>query len=102
MKGLRTPETNKFMHFFKIVQDEAAKQGAVFFLDNGEGHTFEDDQIECEDLCGWLIPFDKADDFSKEFENGDSDLDEWSDYIAFAEWEANHELRTITIKIRQY
>ena len=36
MLGLRTQENNKFINFFKLVQDEASKANKVFFLDFGE------------------------------------------------------------------
>ena len=101
MKGLRTQENDKFIRFFEMVQEQSAKQGCVFFLDCGEGCTFENDQIECENLSGWLIPTDKVDDFSKEFEKIDSDLDEWSEYIAFVKWDIESQNKNINITIKQ-
>jgi hypothetical protein len=64
MKGLRTQENNKFLKFFKLVQEEASKFDSVFFLDCGQGNVFSNNQIECEGLFGWLIPKEKV----KEFE----------------------------------
>ena len=86
MRGLRTQETNKFKKFFSIVQDAAVKKDCVFFLDSGDGRDFETDSLEGEDLMGWLIPKDKADDFEKEWETGDVS-DDWSDFFTWAIWE---------------
>ena len=55
MVGLRTQENMKFLAFFKLVQEAASELNSVFFLDSGEGNLFKDDNIECEDLSGWLI-----------------------------------------------
>ena len=40
MRGLKTQEGKKFERFFNMVQEEAAKQDAVFFLGCGEGRDF--------------------------------------------------------------
>lgn len=45
----------RFLRFFSIVQEVAAARGGVFFLDCGEGHDLITDEIDCEDLSGWLI-----------------------------------------------
>lgn len=67
MKGLRKQENQKFNNFFDLVQQEAAKKDKVFFCDCGQGNVVENDFIECEDMCGWLIPQEKADEFEKLF-----------------------------------
>lgn len=85
MVGLRTQEGKKFELFFELVQREANKQGAVFFLDHGGGNEFENDTIEGEDLCGWLIPLREASYFLEKFMSH-SDLNEWSQYICWAFW----------------
>lgn len=87
MKGLRLQENQRFNNFFALVQDEAAKKGKVFFCDCGLGRLFENDNIECEDLCGWLIPKEKADNFEKLFlENSDEQhkFDDFYCYIDFS------------------
>lgn len=56
MQGLRKQENEKFIKFFEMVQEEAHKKNCVFFLDCGLGTLHETEEIECEDLCGWLIP----------------------------------------------
>ena len=69
MKGLRTQENDKFIKFFEIVQEEAAKLDSVFFLDCGQGNLFENSQMECEGLCGWLIPKENVKEFESLFVN---------------------------------
>ena len=86
MQGLRTQETDKFEKFFSIVQDAARKQNRVFFLDSGDGHDFETDTLEGEDLMGWLIPKDFVSEFKKEWETGNVS-DSWSDFFVWAIWE---------------
>lgn len=86
MRGLRTQEGEKFERFFALVEKEAEKIDAVFFLDSGEGHDFENDEMEGENLSGWLIPNDKV----KKFETAYIDrtnLSEWIDYYAWASCE---------------
>ena len=53
-KGGITVEDDKFLAF---VEDVAKKEGKVFILDSGEGNEFfdEDNQLDVEDLSGWLI-----------------------------------------------
>lgn len=86
MQGLRTHETSKFIEFFKLVQAEADCQGFVFFLDAGDGHDVETDTLEGEDLQGWLIPKNKANEFQKQYERGITD-EKWDNFYAFAVWE---------------
>ena len=90
MRGLRKREGRKFEKFFSLVQQEAEKQNAVFFLENGEGNEFETDDIEGEDLCGWLIPKQSAEKFEEVWYN-DENLEEWSEFICFAFWKGDKE-----------
>lgn len=85
MQGLRTQENEKFNKFWNIVQKEAKSQGKKFFCDCGEGREFFLEDIEGEDLRGWLIPMDKADEFQPEWEN-DNVSDKWIDNIFWTEW----------------
>lgn len=55
MQVFRGKESDKFISFLNLVQAEAAKHDAVFFVENGEGEIFENDEMECEDLFGWFI-----------------------------------------------
>lgn len=86
MRGLRKQENEKFESFFKLVQDEAAKRSSVFFLDCGQGDIFENELLECEDMCGWLISEYMADEFMPLFMS-DSDkqhnFDDFYVYIGF-------------------
>lgn len=86
VRGLRKPESEKFTKFFAIVQSAAREKNCVFFLDAGDGRDFETDELEGEDLMGWLIPKDKASEFEKVWEAGDVS-DDWSDFFVWAMWE---------------
>ena len=88
MRGLKTQEGSKFERFFQLVQDEAAKSNAVFFLLSGEGRDIILPNLEGEDLSGWLIPADMADEFEEEWKDPDSSehLDKWDHYFMWAEW----------------
>ncbi len=97
MRGLRTQEGNEFEKFFQLVQAEAEKRQAVFFLECGEGNDFSTDGIEGEDLRGWLIPEGQADKFEREWSKGDPG-DEWEDNIAWALWNGKLDAPEITIK----
>ncbi len=66
MTGIREIDSTmdeRFLRFFSIVQNSAKDQGRVFFLDCGEGHDLITDEIDCEDLSGWLIKEDDVDEF---------------------------------------
>ena len=86
MLGLRGQESSKFNKFFSIVQTAAQKTGCVFFAEAGDGHLFENDDIECEDLMGWLIPEDKISEFEPEWRKNDVS-DAWTDFFVWATWE---------------
>ena len=86
MVGLRTQENDKFLRFWKIVQDKAESMGKCFFLDCGEGHIFENDIIECENLTGWLIENDRKNEFDAVFSSNGYIGDEWADDLVAVEW----------------
>lgn len=88
MQGLRTQENDKFLKFWKLVRTTAQEQNKEFFADCGEGREFFLEDMEGEDIRGWLIPSYKAKEFEKQWMN-DETLDEWIDYICWAEWEEN-------------
>ena len=96
MTGLKTQESKEFVAFFKIVQAEALKENKIFFLDAGDGRDINLPGISGEDLMGWLIPIDMADDFKKYWLLDDVN-DDWSDYFMFAIWEKDED----EIKIRK-
>ena len=90
MRGLCTSEGEKFKNFFALVQEEAQKKGAIFFLESGEGNHFDYGDLGCTDLFGWLIPEAEADEFETIWRKNPHDLDaldEWYDVLGFAKWE---------------
>lgn len=98
MRGLRKREDAKVERFFAVVQQEARKRKAVFFADAGEGRDFITDDMEGEDLSGWLIPMEDADAFEPLWKNGDSPMDgKWGDMFCFAIW-SNPENPTVEFK----
>lgn len=97
MQGLRTQEGKKFNEFFSLVQEEAKKRKAVFFCDCGQGDVFENDSIECEDLCGWLIPNSKVDEFEPHFLNNSEKQKDFDDFYCFVDFEVDGD--SVKIKI---
>ena len=91
MRGLCTPESGKFKDFFERAgQRTARNQGAVFFLQCGEGRDFKCGDLEGMDLFGWLVPEAEADEFEAMWERNPNDfeaLSAWNDMLCFAEWE---------------
>ena len=99
MRGICTPETDKFKNFFALVQAEAKKHGAIFFLESGDGNDFEYGDLDCADLFGWVIQEAEADEFETIWKNDPHDseaLDAWYDESCFVRWEKDGE----KIKIR--
>ena len=86
MLGLRGQETSKFLKFWQMIQDLASKSDKTFFLDCGEGNEFEDDNIECENLSGWLVPNNQVKEFDKLFKSDKVD-EKWENCITFVKWE---------------
>lgn len=82
MLGLRTQENNKFIKFFKLVQDEAGKSNKVFFLDFGECEGIDFMDMEVDSLFGWLIPKEMVDKFKEKFEK-EKDLSGWDEYCVW-------------------
>lgn len=90
MRGVRTQENNKFLKYWKRVQETAKTKGFVFFLESGDGRDFYRDDIEGEDLGGWLVPIEYADEFELLWQNDThKDYEETLPHVeyAFAEWE---------------
>ncbi len=90
MRGLCTSERERFKNFFALVQEEAQKKGAIFFLESGEGNHFDYGDLGCTDLFGWLIPEAEADEFETIWRNNPHDLkalNDWYDESCFARWE---------------
>lgn len=97
MRGLKTQEGNDFIAFFKLVQEEAKKRHSVFFLECGEGNDFSADNIEGEDLRGWLIPEKQADQFERIWLH-DAPGEEWEHNIAWALWSGKPSKPSVEIK----
>ena len=97
-QGLRTQENSKFLSFWKIVQEEASKRDSVFFLDSGEGNEIETPEINAEDLSGWLIPKDQANEFDVLFKSFDNDniSKKFDDFYMIASWQKRHD--SISVK----
>jgi len=80
MKGLRTQENEKFIKYFEMVQNEARKRECTFFCDCGLGDVLANDSIECESMCGWLIPEQHVAEFETIFQQN---LEKQHDFDAF-------------------
>ena len=90
MRGLCTSERERFKNFFALVQEEAQKKGAIFFLESGEGNHFDYGDLGCTDLFGWLTPKADADRFEAIWQKNPHDieaLDAWYDESCFVRWE---------------
>jgi len=79
MQGLRTKENNKFLNFFKKVQESALKMNKVFFLDAGECLDIEFDNMVVDEMSGWLIPLEDVVSFELKF-NKNMNLDEFENF----------------------
>lgn len=99
MKGLRSQESDRFNSYFSLIQAEAEKQAMVFFADAGDGRDFETETMEGEDMMGWLIPKEKADEFEPMWQASELD-DSWSDYYLWAVWAKNGD--GISIRFEEY
>lgn len=55
------------------------KRKKIFFLDARDGNEFSTDEMEGEDSLGWLIPEDRADEFTSEFEVF-KESEDWDDF----------------------
>ncbi|WP_102337697.1 hypothetical protein [Collinsella provencensis] len=54
---------DRFLCYFSIVQEAASELGRVFFLYSGEGHDLITEEIDCENLSGWLVKQDDIEEF---------------------------------------
>lgn len=82
MLGLRTQESNEFIKFFKLVQDEAKKLNKVFFLDFGQCDDIPFNGMEVDSLFGWLIPNEDVEKFNAEFIK-ETSLSKWDEYSSW-------------------
>lgn len=101
--GIRTQRDAKdemFMRYWQLVQDEAKKQGMVFFLEAGDGNEFELEDMEGEDLSGWLVPIAKAEEFRKlHTARDDGACEDFEGVVScFAEWKIKENELSIEFK----
>lgn len=97
MRELRTQENEKFQRFFEIVRRQASSLGCIFFCDSGEGHDLLTDDMEGEDLSGWLIPQGSADEFEREWLENDIG-EKWDDYMRMAVWHEDQGRVSVTFR----
>lgn len=100
-----TEEGKGLILFHKMISELAALQNCAFFEEgivSGEREEcFENGVFYCS-LCGWLIPFEKADEFEKDWLK--SPLmpgDKWADYIRWGEWKRMPD-GSIKVEINNY
>ena len=96
VQGLRDKrdfQDKDFLKFFDVVQREAKKQGAVFFLECEEGNEGTVDNIKCMNFTGWLIPNKFAKSFNDLFLSycDAVDDDKWDKFCVAEEWSKNDE-----------
>ena len=93
VQGIRTPRDagdKRFMRFFEVVQDAAKRSGKVFFLNADEGHELVTDEMDGEDLSGWLIAPQDVPTFEPIWRENPSELpDDFLDCMCMAEWSAH-------------
>lgn len=99
MLGLRKFEGKKFEKFFSLIQKEAREKGCVFFGDAGMGKVYENEHIECEDMCGWLIPQRYVSTFDELFKEDSNDVHKYDDFYCFVDFNVNEETGEISIDI---
>lgn len=83
MQGLRTKEDKKFLKYFEQVQKHAKVRKSVFFLDFGECKDIQFKDMIIDELFGWLIPFEKLEDFEVLFYE-EKISDDWDKYSCWA------------------
>ena len=88
MRGLKYPESEKFENYFTLVQATMNKTNHVFFLDAGDGNEFETDALEGENLLGWAIPINMADEFEAKW-LANEPMDEYCRFYNLVEWGGN-------------
>ncbi|MCL2111318.1 MAG: hypothetical protein FWH32_03530 [Clostridiales bacterium] len=104
MQGLRKPEDKNFENFVGLVQDEAAKKDAVFFVDCEERHERLLGDLDMSDLSGWLIPKGSESEFEPKWKKAgvlDDLPHKWDDRFCFAEWAQDSEGQ-VEIKFVKY
>ena len=67
------------------------KKDSRFFISSGEGHELITETMEGEDLFGWLIPLDRAEEFISEKSGNEFDEEKWEKFETFAIWKLENE-----------
>lgn len=99
LESEKQEKEQKFNRFWEVVQNTAFQQGKKFFMECGEGREFFLEDMEGEDLRGWLIPLELSEVFEPEWMQNDIS-DKWIDNIFWAEWENTNGV--ITVKFNTY
>ncbi len=86
MRGFGTCRNSNEASFFRLVQEFAEKNDAVFFVDSGEGKCVDEPDFFATDLSGWIIPTEKADAFEALWPLDDDNRENWRDCFAFVRW----------------
>lgn len=91
VRGIISSDDLQFVEFFKFLQREARQSGMVFFADDAEPRETWVDGMHAEDMFGWLVPEDLADEI--ESERLDSwmnktrfDRRKWRDFLVVERW----------------
>ena len=102
MRGLKKQETIQFENFFRIVQEKATEEDKVFFVFAGEGNELVTEELECEDLSGWLIPNQDAEEFEQVWKERLSfdDTARWNHLFTWALWHKEND--EIKIEFKQF
>lgn len=83
-------DNKKLDKYWELVQETANKQGKVFFMDSGEGREYATDDMEMEDISGWLVPVELKEEFTdywmKEGNTHSNLPDKFDDTFRFAMW----------------
>lgn len=54
------------------------------------GDVFEDELIECEDMCGWMLPKSEAEKFTPLFMSNSKDQHDFDDWYVFVDYSINN------------
>lgn len=80
-------EDEKFVRFFNVIQEHARKEGCVFFSWSGEGHELVTDDMDGEDMSGWLIADSDVADFEPQWKADRNSIeDRFAKDMCVAEW----------------
>lgn len=94
-RGVRPgdPTINEpFLKFFQMIQDKAASEGKVFFIDTGDGDVTKVGELECETLSGWMIDASSVNAFERQWAKGSEFIEDkfWDEYT-WVKWKAGPE-----------